>query len=359
MARIKVASLFCGCGGMDLGVIGDFRFLDTYYPRSKFDIVYAVDNDKYCTQIYNANFQHQCQIKDVREIVPEEIPDFDMLIGGFPCQSFSLSAQNPPRLGYKDERGMLFFEMVKILKVKQPRVFIAENVKGLLSANNKKAFPMIIKEFSNVGYHIQYFLVNAYKFGIPQKRERVIIIGFKEESDFNSFHFNYYMPAKTALRDVIDESENYNESLFFSEKAVVGMMAVREKMNKGRAQDLNQPCNTVSAHLAKVSLNSTDPVLMVGNRYRRFSCREAARIQSFPDSFVLDSVSNIRQYKAIGNAVPPVMMWYIANSVQRVICGSEHFLDNKNDQLLTSIHQLSQYSGNAVQGTLFELSSIC
>lgn len=317
MARLKVASLFCGCGGMDLGIIGGFSFLNTEYPRSSFDIVYAVDNDEYCTKIYNANFEHKCMVKDVRDISPSQMPDFDILIGGFPCQSFSISAQNPPRLGYKDERGMLFFEMVKILKEKKPRAFIAENVKGLLSANKKKAFPMILREFADAGYNVQYYLVNASRFGVPQKRERVIIIGFRDKKDQDNFLFSHYIPSSSVLGDVVDDDENRNESLFFSERAVAGMMAVREKMNKGRAQDLSQPCNTISAHLAKVSLNSTDPVLLVGDRYRRFSCREAARIQSFPDSFLLDVVSTVRQYKAIGNAVPPVMMWHIANSMQR------------------------------------------
>lgn len=101
------------------------------------------------------------------------------------------------------------------------------------------------------------------------------------------------------------------------------MMAVREKMNKGRAMSLTEPCNTISAHLAKVSLNSTDPVFMVGERYRRFSAREAARIQSFPDYFRFDAVSQIRQYKAIGNAVPPVMMWHIIHSLQKTLVISQ------------------------------------
>lgn len=348
MARLKVASLFCGCGGMDLGIIGGFSFLDCNYPRTAFDIVYAVDNDAYCTKIYNANFDHKCEIKDVRDIEPSRIPDFDILIGGFPCQSFSISAQNPPRLGYKDERGMLFFEMVKLLKEKQPRAFIAENVKGLLSANNKQAFPMILKEFSEAGYYVQYYLVNASKFGVPQKRERVIIIGFRDEADKDNFAFSHFIPKASVLGDVIDKNEDLNEALFFSEKAVAGMLAVREKMNKGRAQDLTQPCNTISAHLAKVSLNSTDPVLMVGGRYRRFSCREAARIQSFPDSFVLDLVSAGRQYKAIGNAVPPVMMWHIANSLQ---CA----FDKTDGQRPTRVIPYpSDYRQAGIQGYLFE-----
>ncbi len=321
MERIKVASLFCGCGGMDLGILGGFSYLEKKYEKNAFDVVYAVDNDEYCTKIYNENFEHKCIVEDVRRIEIDKIPSFDMLIGGFPCQSFSISAQNPPRLGCKDERGMLFFEMVKILKMRQPRFFIAENVKGILSANKGGAFPMIISEFRNAGYKVTYKLLNAYEYGVPQKRERIIIVGFRNEKDYTKFRFPQKVDTynRKVLGDVILEEANNDEQLFFSNKAVEGMMAVRQKMNKGRTMKLEQPCNTISAHLAKVSLNSTDPVLMVGDRYRRFSPREAASIQSFPNTFKLDAVSQIRQYKAIGNAVPPVMMWHIAKALQDVM----------------------------------------
>lgn len=302
---------------MDLGLLGGFDYLGQNYPELGFEIVKAIDNDPYCTKIYNQNFSHNCEVLDVRSLEISQLPDFDVLIGGFPCQSFSISAQNPPRLGYKDERGMLFFEMVKILKEKQPRFLIAENVKGLLSANKGKAFPMIIQEFEKAGYHIKFKLFNASEFGVPQKRERVIIVGFREYSDYA--HFSFPKPTtqfnKVPLSRVINESDNANERLFFSEKAVAGMMLVRDKMNKGRAQSLDEPCNTISSHLAKVSLNSTDPVLFINGRYRRFSSNECARIQSFPETFIWDAVSEAKQLKAIGNAVPPVLMWHIANAL--------------------------------------------
>lgn len=112
--------------------------------------------------------------------------------------------------------------------------------------------------------------------------------------------------------------------VFFHEKAIMGMMKNRTSMNKGRAQDITKPCNTVGAHLAKVSLNSTDPVLMENGRYRRFTPREVARIQSFPDTFALVG-SEAAQYRALGNAIPPVMFWYIANAV------SKHISNNKGE----------------------------
>ena len=318
MEKIKVVSLFCGCGGMDLGLVGGFNFLGKRYSKLPFSIIKAVDNDLYCTKIYNDNFEVPCEICDVRQLDEKTLDDFDLLIGGFPCQSFSISAQNPPRLGYKDDRGKLFFEMVRILKAKKPRAFIAENVKGLLSANKGKAFPMIINEFEKAGYHVAYKLLFAADYGVPQKRERVIIVGFRSIDEFNAFVFPQAAKKKHVLGDVIDHAADKEERWFFSEKAVAGMMNVREKMNKGRAQNLDEPCNTVSSHLAKVSLNSTDPVYYIDGRYRRFTPREAARIQSFPESFKLDSVSEARQYKAIGNAVPPVMMWYVARALSNV-----------------------------------------
>lgn len=351
MEKLKVASLFCGCGGMDLGILGGFTYLEKEYKKNPFEIVYSVDNDNYCTKIYNENFEHKCIVKDVRDIVVDEIPDFDMLIGGFPCQSFSISAQNPPRLGYKDERGMLFFEMVKILKKRQPRFFIAENVKGLLSANKGQAFPMIMSEFKAAGYTVVHKLLNASEYGVPQKRERVIIVGFRDIEDYHKFSYpcKIKQSERKVLRDVISIESDTDESLFFSDKAVAGMMAVREKMNKGRAMQLDEPCNTISAHLAKVSLNSTDPVYMVGERYRRFSVREAARIQSFPDSFNFNSVSQVRQYKAIGNAVPPVMMWHVANTLVKSLKSQP-----KEDNFKIQLPEDVDHSGDWIQLSLFE-----
>ena len=335
--KLKVTSLFCGCGGMDLGIQGDFNFLGKHFSELPFEVVYAADNDSYATAIYNSNFKHKCENKDVREIVPGEIPDHDILLGGFPCQSFSISAQNPPRLGFKDERGKLFFEMVNVLKEKKPRFFIGENVKGLLSANKGKAFPMIVNEFKNAGYYIHYKLLNASEFGVPQKRERVFIIGFREFEDY--FNFRFPQPttlngSRVKLKQVIDTKADLDDKWFFSQRAVDGMLRVRDKMNKGRVQDLEQPCNTISSHLAKVSLNGTDPVLMVDGKFRRLSPREAANIQSFPESFKLDLVSENRQYRAIGNAVPPVLMWYVANALVKCFIPIETKEVNQQNKIM-------------------------
>ena len=319
METLKVASLFCGCGGTDVGLTGNFEFLGRHYDSNGMEIVYANDIDANACALFEKNFGLVPDNRDVRNVASEELPEFDILTGGFPCQSFSIVAQNPPRLGIKDDRGMLFFEMCRILRERQPKCFIAENVKGILTANKKAAFPLILQEFENSGYDVKYTVLNAAEYGVPQKRERVIIVGFRKDLGVD---FTFPTPFITAVEEFVPlqsvvEAE-VPEKYYFSDKAVAGMMKNRESMNKGRAQDVTKPCNTVGAHLAKVSLNSTDPVLLVNGRYRRFTPREVARIQSFPENFRLIG-SEAAQYRALGNAIPPVMFWYVARAVAEVL----------------------------------------
>ena len=319
MEKLKVASLFCGCGGTDVGLLGNFDFLGKHYASNNMEIVYANDIDDNACRIFEENFGIKPDNRDIRQINSNELPDFDILTGGFPCQSFSIIAQNPKRLGVKDDRGKLFFEMCRVLRDKQPKCFIAENVKGLLTANQKSAFPLIMEEFKNSGYDVKHMVLNSANYGVPQKRERVIIVGFRKDLKID-FTFpnqvitdeDLFEPLKKVIENTVDEK------YYFSDRAVEGMMKKREKMNKGRAQDIEKPCNTVGAHLAKVSLNSTDPVLMLENRYIRFTPREVARIQSFPEKFELVG-SESAQYRALGNAIPPVMIWYVANKVQSML----------------------------------------
>lgn len=318
MKKLRVASLFSGGGGTDIGFEGGFDFLGKHYKSNNIKIVYANDIDKNANIMFEENFRIKPDSRNIKEVDSFDIPEFDILTGGFPCQSFSVSAQNPKRLGIKDERGTLFFEMVRILKDRQPLAFFAENVKGILSANKHEAFPLIIEEFEKAGYSVNYNLMLSANFGVPQKRERVFIVGIRNDLGFK-FSFNEEPPIKSE-EDYVPLSKVLEnevvEKYYFSEKAVQGMLNSRTSrvMNKGRAQDITKPCNTVSSHLAKVSLNSTDPVLFENGRYRRFTPREVARIQSFPENYKLVG-SEGAQYRILGNAIPPVMMWYIANKL--------------------------------------------
>lgn len=314
---LKVASLFCGCGGSDLGMLGGFSFLGKKYQKLSFEIAYAIDFDKYAVQTYNQNFKHKALCGDVKDQDFKELPDIDVLIGGFPCQSFS--TVNPTK-DTNDARANLYKEIVRFLETKHPKYFICENVKGLLTLQKGAIIKKITDDFTCKGYKVQYKLIRALEYGVPQRRERVIIVGIRDDINVD---FKYPLPIYNdnncnTLGMVIDKVDIDDKKYYFSERAVQGMKNAKNNMKRGLWQDLNKPCLTIVSHLAKTSLNSRDPVLLVDKDkelYRRFTPREAARIQSFPDDFTFP-VSETQSYKQIGNAVPPVMMWYIAKALQ-------------------------------------------
>lgn len=320
---MKVASIFSGCGGSDLGIIGDFKFLDTHYAKLPYEIIYANDIDRKAIKTYLENFDHKQVIcDDITNINEDDIPNHDVLIGGFPCQSFS--TVNPNKNPY-DERANLYKELVRILSAKKPKFFIAENVRGFMTLQKGQIFNRVCDEFSKCGYNISAKLINAADYGVPQKRQRVFIVGIR-----NDLNFKYNFPEPThsenadnntnnwvPLNKVIDSLVPNDSKYYFSEKAVLGMKNAKNNMKRGLWQDLNKPCLTITSHLAKVSLNSRDPVLLVDAEkelYRRFTPREAARIQSFPESFKLVG-SQGDMYRQIGNAIAPVVMWHLANAL--------------------------------------------
>ena len=319
---MKVVSLFAGCGGCDQGIIGGFTFNGKEYAKLPFELVYALDIDQKALNTHKLNFEcTNIVCGDICEIESSQIPDHDVLIGGFPCQSFS--TVNPTKDPF-DDRAILYKQMVRIVKDKQPKVFIAENVKGMMTLHKGEIFKRIRAAFEEAGYTLSYKLLNAANFGVPQKRERVILVGFRNDLNI-TFDFpdetnaGNWVPLSVAVPQLAIEEKKY----YFSEKAVQGMKNAKNNMKRGLAQDLSQPCLTVTSHLAKVSLNSRDPVLLVDPEkelYRRFTPREAARIQSFPDTFQFAG-SETDAYRQIGNAVPPVLFWHIANKVASYIEG--------------------------------------
>ena len=318
----KVVSLFSGCGGADQGVVGDFTFNKKYYKQLPFELVYATDIDQKALNTHMKNFSCEKVIcKDICNTDSSEIPECDIIVGGFPCQSFS--TVNPTKDPF-DDRAKLYKQMVRVVKDKQPKIFIAENVKGFMTLHKGAIFNKVIKAFEDAGYKTYARLFNAADYGVPQKRVRVIIVGIRNDLDKKmEFHFpketnkDNWVPLSVAVPELAIKEQKY----YFSERAVQGMKNAKNNMKRGLYQDLDQPCLTVTSHLAKVSLNSRDPVLLVDpakELYRRFTPKEAARIQSFPDEFEFDG-SETDAYRQIGNAIPPVMFWHIAESIENYL----------------------------------------
>lgn len=313
---MKVVSLFAGCGGCDQGIIGGFEYNGVTYEQLPFELIYASDIDQKALNTHKLNFSCQNLVcGDICDIPSEDIPDHDILIGGFPCQSFS--TVNPTKDPF-DDRANLYKQMVRIAADKQPLAFIAENVKGLMTLKGGSIFKRVREAFEDAGYTLSYKLVNAANYGVPQKRERVILVGIR-----NDLGKTYVFPSETTadkwvpLSVAVPELAISDQRYYFSEKAVQGMKNAKNNMKRGLAQNLDEPCLTVTSHLAKVSLNSRDPVLLVDpskELYRRFTPREAARIQSFPETFTFAG-SEGDAYRQIGNAVPPVLFWHIAKAL--------------------------------------------
>ena len=318
----KVASLFSGCGGGDLGILGDFTFLNNYYSRLHTDIVFANDNNVAAARTYARNFGNHISTADIRDVATDDVENHDILLAGFPCQPFSMVGM---RKGLDDHRGQLYREVTRFLLAKSPAAFVGENVKGLTHWAKGKALEMIIADYESAGYNVRYKVLNAADYGVPQKRERVFIVGIHKSLN-RRFSFptpthsidgtgntQQWVPLGSVISSLLPENSNY----YFSEKAVEGLKKANKAFNKGRAQSLDKPCNTINSHLAKVSLNGTDPVLLIDAEkelYRRFTPREAASIQSFPDSFAFAG-GDLDAYRQIGNAIAPVLMWHVAKSL--------------------------------------------
>ena len=312
----KVVSLFAGCGGCDLGMIGDFDFNNIHYQKLPFEVVYALDINEKALNTHKLNFDcKQIVCGDITEINDDDIPDCDVVIGGFPCQSFS--TVNPTKDPF-DDRANLYKQMARIVEAKQPKAFIAENVKGLMTLHGGEIFRKVRAAFEKAGYTLSYKLINAADYGVPQKRERVILVGIRNDLGI-SYTFpeptnaDNWVPLSVAVPVLAIEEQKY----YFSERAVQGMKNAKPNMKRGLWQKLDEPCLTVTSHLAKVSINSRDPILLVNPEtelYRRFTPREAARIQSFPDTFSFAG-SEGDAYRQIGNAVPPVMFWHISRQL--------------------------------------------
>ncbi len=317
---IRTVSLFSGCGGADLGLLGGFSYLGKKYAKNPVEIIHASDNDSKAIDTYNLNFRFKATVEDIRNLRLSRV-NVDMIVGGFPCQSFS--SVNPNK-DPKDERGQLYLEMLRLIKESSPKFVIAENVQGFYRLHGGRYFEDYRARLEAMGYNVFHSLVTAADFGVPQLRKRLFIFGIRKDQtvDFK-FPASMFGPdSKTklpyvALGAVIQNVENVPEKYYFSKRAVEGVRRAKPNMKRALAQDLSKPSLTITSHLAKVSLNSRDPVLLVRpetESYRRFTPSEAAAIQSFPENFAFAG-SEGDAYRQIGNAIPPVLMWHLTRSL--------------------------------------------
>ena len=355
---LKVCSMFSGAGGADLGFVGGFDHLGIRFDPLPYKIVWANDIDPDAAMTYRANQEkylgsHRFHEGDVRLVDPSLVPDFDVLVAGFPCQPFSNAGK---RLGVDDERGNLFREVQRFIAEKAPLAFVLENVKGILSTKMPDGTPLpeeIRKRLSHVrmsrGGHVGYRVTEAKllksdHFGVPQQRHRVLIVGIREDVgggfDFEAIkkHVHPKSLEKLSLKHVLDnvpEKPEEREVWGFSPQAkkLVPLIRrswkdipyellpprfqrIRDQMERYRSPNfyrrfgMDEVNGTITASAQPENCGIIHPV-----EHRRFSVREIARIQSFPDDYVFEGRSVSEKYKVIGNAVPPVMAHALAKAL--------------------------------------------
>lgn len=272
---MKVFDCFAGCGGFRLG-----------FEKEGFKIIGHCEIDKYTTMLYQSYFNTKNEVfyKDANKIETKTMPDFDIFTGGFPCQSFSVAGK---RQGFKDTRGTLFFETARICQDKKPKYIILENVKGLLSHDNGRTFSTIIGVLADIGYSVEWQVLNSKFFGVPFNRERVFIfgcLGKKSKPKIFPIRKSVVMLAKT--------SETSSQKYF---------------------------CNYTARHpITRRQLETT--YILTNNGIRALTPLEAFRLQSFPDDLVLKAyeigISDTQLYKMAGNAVTVNVVQEIAKRIK-------------------------------------------
>ena len=303
----KVIDLFAGIGGIRLGVEQAFGSIDC---------VFTSEIDKYAVTTYKANFKDANIFGDIKQINENDIPDHDILLAGFPCQPFS---QAGLKKGFTDTRGTLFFDIERILLAKQPKAFLLENVKQLKGHDKGRTFQTIIDHLNKAGYKVFYEILKARDFGLPQNRERIYIVGFLDHSINFEFPKPTNLPTRVGdiLDDVVDEKYTISDKLWSGHKR-------RKELNKlngkgfgyGLFNKDSAYTNTISARYYK---DGSEILIEQENKNpRKLTPREAARLQGFPEEYVIP-VSDAQAYKQFGNSVAVPVVKAIAIEMKKVL----------------------------------------
>ncbi|RRC92217.1 DNA cytosine methyltransferase [Erysipelotrichaceae bacterium OH741_COT-311] len=320
---LKCASFFAGVGGIDYG------FEMTKY----FKTIYANEFDEYPAKTFELNYGIKVDVRDIHEVKSGEIPDFDVMLAGFPCQAFSIAGY---RKGFDDEkgRGELFFELTRILKDKRPRVAFFENVKNLVGHDKGNTFRVISEQLDILGYKYTYQVLNAMDYGnIAQNRERIYIVAFRDDEDYKKFHWPLSIPLTNTVKDIIDFNTKVDEKYYYTSGKYKGEIydALEESM---KSDDSKNPAiyqwrrkyvrKNQSGVVPTLTANQGEGghnVCLIKTKYgiRKMTPRECFNAQGFPLNYKLpNNQSDSRLYKQAGNSVCVSVIEKIAEEIAKV-----------------------------------------
>ena len=320
MSKFRVISLFSGIGGIDLGFI-----------QAGFDIVWANDIDKDACKTYKHNLSTESFVEgDIRRIPASRIPDCDVLVAGFPCQSFSIAGK---QRGFEDKRGTLFFEIERIAREKRPPIVFLENVKNLQDHDDGKTFITMFSSLAQYGYQLRYKVMNATEYAnIPQNRERIFIIAFLDEVLCRTYQFPSPIPLETKLTDLIDLSVKAEDSYYLdkdSEEYTLLKSRIRDKtqmyqlhfgqVRKGK----DGICRTLTASMGSLHLHTPIVEDCYGIRY--LTPAECLLLQGFPAYFSFPvNLDRDKAYTQVGNTVCVPQIKRLAESIKIILQKGEN-----------------------------------
>ena len=315
---LKCASFFAGVGGIDKG------FENTGY----FKVIYANEIDPHPVKTYELNFDIKVDCSDIKDLDSKKIPDFDVLLAGFPCQAFSIAGY---RQGFEDTkgRGTLFFELLRIIKSKKPQILFLENVKNLVSHDNGKTFRIIIESLKAQGYMIKFSVLNAMEYGnIPQNRERIYIVGFKDKNIYKNFDFPMPTPLTTTLADIIDFNSKTDPKYYYTKgkykgdiyEKLVEAMDEKNAIYQWRRTYVRKNKSSVIPTLTANQGEGGHNVCIIKTKHgiRKMTPHECFNAQGFDTDFKLpENMSDSKLYKQAGNSVCVTVIQAIAENIKK------------------------------------------
>lgn len=300
--QYKVVSLFSGIGGLDLG-----------FAQNGFNLIWANDFDKHAVETYKANLGDHIVHGDLNDIDLNDIPNADIIIGGFPCQPFSMMGSEK---GFKDARGTLFFRVAQVIENQinrgnKPKAIILENVRRLLTHDKGNTFNTIKKILEkDLGYHLHYKVLNSANYGVPQTRNRIFIIGFADDV---AFDFPSEQSLALTMQDLLEHG--VDRKYFLSDKILPTILANGSGNYKAKSEIDLKIARPLCATMHKMHRACQDNYVTQNGKIRRLTPREAARLQGFSDDFVIP-VSDTQAYRQFGNAVTVNVAYAVAKQVK-------------------------------------------
>lgn len=312
---MKVAGFFTGVGGIELG-----------FEQAGFDIVWSNEICEKAATTFRINHSNEIIVEDIKNIRSQDVPSVDIIVGGFPCQAFSVAGY---RKGFEDERGEIFFQLARIILEKKPRIIFIENVKNLMTHDQGNTYSVIKETFENYGYHIKSFILNACEYGnVIQNRERIYIIGFLNEEDYLNFQELEPIALTQKMKDIVkfnkkvlDKYYYTRENCYFYDEIKKGV-AKKDTFYQWRRiyvrENKSNLCPTLTANMGMGGHNV--PIILTKYGIRKLTPKECFMLQGFPSDFKLpENIAESHLYKQAGNSVVVPVIYRLAKLIKEAI----------------------------------------